>query len=116
MYQGYKINSFTFYTGAQDYKSTNQNSGVRIDATDSSGQTNSYFGYIEEIWELDYGPLKIPLCSRENAADKRLSELCSLSWKRRLQTSQAIDWGLRTPRTQQHLQKTSPQLSPSEQQ
>ena len=34
---------------------------VRIDATDSSGQTNSYFGYIEEIWELDYGPLKIPL-------------------------------------------------------
>ena len=21
----------------------------------------SYFGYIEEIWELDYGPLKIPL-------------------------------------------------------
>ena len=50
-----------FYTRAQDNKSTNQNSGVRIDATDSSGQTNSYFGYIEEIWELDYGPLKIPL-------------------------------------------------------
>ena len=22
---------------------------------------NSYFGYIEEIWELDYRPLKIPL-------------------------------------------------------
>ena len=38
-----------------------KNSGVRIDATDSSGQTNPYFGYIEEIWELDYGPLKIPL-------------------------------------------------------
>ena len=51
----------TFYTRAQDNKSTNQNSGVRIDATDSSGQTNSYFGYIDEIWELDYGPLKIPL-------------------------------------------------------
>ena len=41
--------------------STNQNSGVRIDATDSSGQTNSYFGYIEEIWELDFESLKIPL-------------------------------------------------------
>ena len=27
----------------------------------SSGQMNSYFGYIEEIWELDYEPLKIPL-------------------------------------------------------
>ena len=61
MYQGYEINGYIFYTRAQDNKSTNQNSGVRIDATDSSGQTNSYFGYIEEIWELDYGPLKIPL-------------------------------------------------------
>ena len=57
----YEINDFTFYTRAQDNKSTNQNSGVRIDATDSSGQTNSCFGYIEEIWELDYGPLMIPL-------------------------------------------------------
>ena len=57
----YEINGYTFYTRAQDNKSTNQNSGVRIHATDSSGQTNSYFGYIEEIWELNYGPLKIPL-------------------------------------------------------
>ena len=55
MYQGYEINGYTFYTRAQVNKSTNQNSGVRIDATDSSGQMNSYFGYIEEIWELDYG-------------------------------------------------------------
>ena len=49
-YQGYEINGYTFYTKAQGNKSTNQNSGVRIDAIDSSGQTNSYFGYIEEIW------------------------------------------------------------------
>ena len=55
MYQGYEINGYTFYTRAQDNKSTNQNSGIRTDATDASGQTNSYFGYIEEIWELDYG-------------------------------------------------------------
>ena len=48
-YQGYEINGYTFYTRAQDNKSFNQNSGVRIDATDSNGQTNSYFGYIEEI-------------------------------------------------------------------
>ena len=61
MYQGYEINGYTFYTRAQDNKSTNQNSSVRIDATNSSGQTNSYFGYNEEIWELDYGPLNIPL-------------------------------------------------------
>ena len=59
MYQGYEINRF--YTRAQNNKSTNQNSGVRIDVIDSSGQTNLYFCYIEEIWELDYGPLKIPL-------------------------------------------------------
>ena len=53
-YQGYEINGCPFYIRAQDNKSTNQNSGVRTDATDSSGQTNSYFGYIEEIWELEY--------------------------------------------------------------
>ena len=34
MYQGYEINGYTFYTRAQDNKSTNQNSGVRIDATE----------------------------------------------------------------------------------
>jgi hypothetical protein len=31
-YQGYEINGYTFYARAQDEKSTNQNSGVRIDA------------------------------------------------------------------------------------
>ena len=37
MYQRYEINGYTFYTRSQDNKSTNQNSGVRIDATNSSG-------------------------------------------------------------------------------
>jgi hypothetical protein len=62
-FQGYEINGNTFYTFAQDKKSTNQNSGVRIDATNtSSGKKDTYYGYIEEIWELDYGPsFKIPL-------------------------------------------------------
>ena len=60
-YQGYEINGYTFYTRAQDEKSTNQNSGVRIDAKGHDGNKDSYFGVIEEIWELDYGPLKIPL-------------------------------------------------------
>jgi hypothetical protein len=47
---------------AQDKKSTNQNSGVRIDATNNNGQKDTYYGYIEEIWELDYGPsFKVPL-------------------------------------------------------
>ena len=61
-FQGYEINGNRFYTIAQDKKSTNQNSGVRIDATNSNGQKDTYYGYIEEIWELDYGPyFKVPL-------------------------------------------------------
>src|SRR4051812_135358 len=47
---------------AQDKKSTNQNNGVRFDATDNNGSKTTYYGYIEEIWELDYGPtFKVPL-------------------------------------------------------
>ena len=68
-FQGYEINGNTFYTIAQDKKSTNQNSGVRFDATDENGQKETYYGYIEEIWELDYGPtFKVPLfrCSWVN--------------------------------------------------
>ena len=37
-------------------KSTNQNSGVRMDATDSNGKKETFYGYIEEIWEPDYDP------------------------------------------------------------
>jgi hypothetical protein len=36
MYQGYDMNGYTFYTKAQDNKSTNQNSAVRIDAYDEA--------------------------------------------------------------------------------
>ena len=36
-FQGYEINGYIFYTRAQDKKSTNQNSGVRIDAMDNDG-------------------------------------------------------------------------------
>ena len=61
-YQGYEINAFTFYTRQQDGKSTNQNSGVRFDAYDDNGKVQTtYYGFIEEIWELDYGALKVPL-------------------------------------------------------
>jgi hypothetical protein len=43
-------------------KSTNQNSGVRFDAVTGKGRTDTYYGYIEDIWELDYGPnFKVPL-------------------------------------------------------
>lgn len=61
-FKGYDINGNTFYTVAQDTRSTNQNSGVRIDATDPNGDKATYYGRIEEIWELDYGPsFKVPL-------------------------------------------------------
>ncbi|XP_022685469.1 uncharacterized protein LOC101776219 [Setaria italica] len=60
-FQGYEINGYTFYTRAQDQKSTNQNSGVRIDAMDRNNSKESYYGFIQEIWELEYGPLYIPL-------------------------------------------------------
>jgi hypothetical protein len=61
-FEGYEINGNTFYTIAQDKKSTNQNSGVRFDATNSNGQKDTYYGYVEEIWELEYGPsFKVPL-------------------------------------------------------
>jgi hypothetical protein len=68
-FQGYEINGNTFYTISQDKKSTNQNSGVRFDATCDNGKKDTYYGYIEEIWELDYGPtFKVPLfrCSWVN--------------------------------------------------
>ena len=54
-FQGYEINGYTFYTRTQDGKSTNQNSGVQIDAIDNDGNKDTYYGCIEEIWELEYG-------------------------------------------------------------
>jgi hypothetical protein len=37
-WQAYVINGFTFYTKAKDSRSQCQNSGVRVDAEDSTGQ------------------------------------------------------------------------------
>ena len=39
-FQRYEINGYTFYTRAQDRKSTNQNSDVRIDAMRHDGTTS----------------------------------------------------------------------------
>jgi hypothetical protein len=61
-FQGYEINRNTFYMVAQDKNSTNQNSGVCFDAVHDNGTRDTYYGYIEEICELDYGPsFKVPL-------------------------------------------------------
>ncbi|GJR46495.1 uncharacterized protein Tco_1314598 [Tanacetum coccineum] len=61
-YEGYDINGYTFYTGQQDQKSTVQNSGVTLIASTTENNTkDSYYGVIEEIWELDYNSFVIPL-------------------------------------------------------
>ena len=61
-FQGYEINGNTFYTETQNKKSTNQTSGVRFDATNDDGTKDTYYGFIQQIWELDYGPsFKVPL-------------------------------------------------------
>ena len=60
-YQGYDINGYTFYTIDQDKKSVYQNSVVRVDAFDSKMQKTTYYGQIEEIWELLYAGFKVPI-------------------------------------------------------
>jgi hypothetical protein len=61
-YTSYDINDYTFYTRAQDNKKSNQNSGVRTDAYDCDGNRETYYVFIEEIWELEYREnLKVPL-------------------------------------------------------
>ena len=56
------MNGFTWYTEKQDKKSTNQNSGVTVLAmSENDNVSASYYGWIEEIWELDYFVFRIPL-------------------------------------------------------
>jgi hypothetical protein len=62
------INGYTFYTMTQDKKSAYQNSGVRVRVVvddvhddDDDTETNTYYGQMEEIWELDYVGLKVAL-------------------------------------------------------
>jgi len=69
-WQGYDINKYSFYTKAQDEKNTMQNSGVTLRTESqhfgSVHDDNShvafipYFGFIEEIWELNY--VKFTVC------------------------------------------------------
>jgi hypothetical protein len=60
-YQAMDINGYTFYTMAQDAKSVYQNSGVRVRAVNNDMQAATYYGQIEEIWELDYVGFKVAL-------------------------------------------------------
>jgi hypothetical protein len=61
------INVYTFYIMFQDKKSVYQNSGVRVwaivdDSHDNDDtEIDTYYGQIEEIWELDYVGLNVAL-------------------------------------------------------
>nr|ABB47579.1 transposon protein, putative, CACTA, En/Spm sub-class [Oryza sativa Japonica Group] len=69
-WQGYDINGFTLSMTTKDMKSTAQNSGIRVEAIDTSGEKRSYYGTIQEIWELDYGlNIQIPVLRCEWVKD-----------------------------------------------
>jgi hypothetical protein len=66
--EGMDINRYTFYTMTQDKKSVYQNNGVCLWAVvdyshddDDNMETGTYYGQIEEIWELDYVGLNVAL-------------------------------------------------------
>ena len=70
-YGGYYINNISFQTKEEDDKSRVQNSGVTLKAESvhfcSSKDKNpittpiSYFGVIQEIWEVDYVRFRVPV-------------------------------------------------------
>jgi len=70
-WSGYDINKFSFYINTEDQKSTMQNSGVTLEIESmhfaSSKDNNlvmatiSYFGVIEEIWEVGYVKFRVPV-------------------------------------------------------
>ncbi|XP_074374712.1 uncharacterized protein LOC141715129 [Apium graveolens] len=70
-FQGYDVNGYSFYTQHQDNKSTVQNSGISVEAFSTEFERGnsiasrdvkkSYYGVIEEIWEIDYKDLNVAL-------------------------------------------------------
>ncbi|KAL8530732.1 hypothetical protein ACS0TY_007680 [Phlomoides rotata] len=70
-YCSYRINGVTYNTKDRDNGRATQNSGVSLIAKtmqlSSAKDTNPivsdmmYYGYVEEIWELDYHDFRVPL-------------------------------------------------------
>jgi hypothetical protein len=48
-WQAYDINRFAFYTKAKDCRSQCQNSGVRVDVEDSTGQKMLIMGTLKKL-------------------------------------------------------------------
>ncbi|XP_057246673.1 uncharacterized protein LOC130589406 [Beta vulgaris subsp. vulgaris] len=81
-YEGYDINGYTFYTERQDKKSkVVQNCGVSTIASSREyasakdktpiDATQSYYGIIQEIWELDYCDFTMPIFRCKWADNRR---------------------------------------------
>jgi hypothetical protein len=62
-YQTYDINGYRFYTEEKDKNSEYQNSGVTMlsYADDETDVKERFYGRIEEIWELDYCGVTVPM-------------------------------------------------------
>jgi len=74
-WQSYDISGFSFSTSDRDTKSMAQNSGVRCEAIDdATGKITTYFGFIDDIWEVEYGPrLQIPVFRFRWVQDKHVA-------------------------------------------
>jgi uncharacterized Zn finger protein (UPF0148 family) len=74
-WQSYDISGFTFSTNNRDTKSMAQNSGVRCEAIDgATGEKTTYFGIIDDIWEVEYDPrLHIPVFRCKWVQDKHVT-------------------------------------------
>jgi hypothetical protein len=60
-WQAYDINGYTYYT-KKGRRGVAQTSGIRIKAIYPLGVKTTYYGYIQDIWELDYDVrLQIPV-------------------------------------------------------
>jgi hypothetical protein len=53
-WQAYDINEYTYYTKENDRRSVAQNRSIHIEAIDPLGMKTTYYGYIQDIWKLDY--------------------------------------------------------------
>lgn len=70
-WRGYDINQYSFYTKSQDDKSSVQNNRVNVNGQShhfcSASENNPieacmpYYGFIEDIWELDYDQFRVHL-------------------------------------------------------
>ncbi|KAK1631515.1 hypothetical protein QYE76_005830 [Lolium multiflorum] len=62
-YQSYDINGYRFYTEEKDKNSEYQNSGVTMLSytDDKTDVKERFYGRIEEIWELDYVGVTMPM-------------------------------------------------------